>query len=69
MTSTTTKRYFSANELAERFGVHVITVWKWASSGRLPKPVKLLGSRATRWRVEDIERTEATAHTREARRG
>jgi len=63
------RRYYSAKDLAERFGVHVITIWKWASSGRLPKPVKLLGSRASRWRAEDIERVEATAHTREARHG
>ena len=50
--------YFSAADLAERYSCHPITIWKWAASGRLPKPVKLLGSRCTRWRSDDIEAYE-----------
>ena len=33
--------YYSAADLAKRYHIHPITVWKWSASGQLPKPVKL----------------------------
>jgi predicted DNA-binding transcriptional regulator AlpA len=32
---------YTANEVAAKLKVHLITVWKWAGSGRLCKPVKI----------------------------
>lgn len=45
-------------ELASRYGVHRITIWRWAKAGRLPAPVRL-GPGCTRWRLADIEQWEA----------
>ncbi|WP_429183257.1 helix-turn-helix transcriptional regulator [Aeromonas rivipollensis] len=39
--------------LAKVLGISVVTVWRWSSSGKLPKPVKL-SERITAWRAEDI---------------
>lgn len=50
--------YFRAADLASRYGVHVITIFKWAASRNLPKPVKL-GPNTTAWRSDTIERWEA----------
>lgn len=39
--------------LAKLLGIAVVTVWRWAASGKLPQPVKL-SERVTAWRAEDI---------------
>lgn len=52
--------YLSAQELAERFGVSTVTIWRWnQTKPNFPDPV-LLSTRCTRWRIADIERFEAT---------
>ena len=52
-------QYFSAGQLAARWGVHVVTIWKWARSRRgFPQPVKISES-TTRWRRADILAWEA----------
>jgi predicted DNA-binding transcriptional regulator AlpA len=56
-------RFLSAHDLATRWRVHVVTVWQWAREGRIPKPVRLFGSRATRWRDDDIEAAEQASPT------
>jgi len=55
---TTNNRFLSDKHLAERFGVHRTTVWRWAEVGDFPKPVKL-GPGCTRWRMADVEAWEA----------
>lgn len=50
--------YFSAAQLARRYSVHVVTVWRWAQTGRLPRPIRLT-PRTTRWRKDQIEASEA----------
>lgn len=50
--------YLSAAQLARRYGVHIVTVWRWAQTGRLPQPVRLT-PRTTRWRRDEIEASEA----------
>lgn len=50
--------YLSAKQLAKRYGVHVVTVWRWAQIGRLPKPERLT-PRTTRWRKDAIEAKDA----------
>lgn len=50
--------YLSAAQLARRYGVHVVTVWRWAQIGRIPRPIRLT-PRTTRWRKDQIEAREA----------
>lgn len=46
-------------DLAARFGVSRVTIWRWAREGRLPSPVRL-GPGSTRWRRTEIEQWEGT---------
>jgi|SoiMethySBSTD1v2_1073268.scaffolds.fasta_scaffold2704985_2 predicted DNA-binding transcriptional regulator AlpA len=46
-------RYLSANDLAARYSVHVITIWKWVQRGLLPAPERI-GPNSTRWRSDLI---------------
>lgn len=50
--------YLSADQLAQRYSVHVVTIWRWAQSGRIPRPVKI-SPRTTRWRKDQIEAADA----------
>ena len=49
--------YYSARDLARRWGVHQITVFKWASKGVIPKPTKL-GPNCSRWKGSSILKHE-----------
>lgn len=51
-------RYLSDRQLAERFGVHRATIWRWVQSGDFPKPVQL-STGTTRWSLDTIEAYEA----------
>ena len=51
--------YLTDREVARRFGVSRQTIWRWASGGNFPAPVKLMG--ATRWKIAEIEAWEARA--------
>ena len=44
---------YSADEVASVLGISRAHVWKLASSGRLPKPIRL--GRAVRWPRKDLE--------------
>lgn len=50
--------YLSATQLARRYGVHVVTIWRWAQTGRIPPPIRIT-QRTTRWRKDQIEAAEA----------
>ena len=41
-------------EVAEALRLSVRQVWKMASAGRLPAPLKVGGSRSVRWRASDL---------------
>jgi prophage regulatory protein len=56
------EKFYSAADLAARYQVHLITIFKWLKAGKLPEPVRL-GGGTTRWRPSDITKHEA------ARRG
>ncbi len=43
----------SAKALSELLQTSVRSIWRYRSSGHLPKPVKIAG--AIRWRLSDIE--------------
>lgn len=48
-------------EVAQRLGVDVRTVARWANSGRLPTAIKAPGLRGVRmFRPEDVEALEAS---------
>ena len=53
-----TETYLSDRDLANKYGVHRVTPWKWVQAGRFPQPVKL-GPGCTRWRASDVEAWEA----------
>jgi len=62
---TTGQAYLTDRELAERYAVSRITIWRWVKRDQFPTPVRL-GANCTRWRREDVdawerERVEATA--------
>lgn len=45
-------RLLKVGEVGARLGVSSRQVWRLAKAGRIPKPLKLIGS--TRWRESDI---------------
>lgn len=53
----TTHHYLSDRQVAERFSVSRVTVWRWVERGRFPSPVKLSPG-CTRWRLSDVEMWE-----------
>jgi prophage regulatory protein len=58
-------RYISDKKLAERWGVHRLTLWRLASKvAGFPQPVKLSPG-TTRWKLSDVEAWEI-AQEREA---
>lgn len=51
--------FLSDKGVAARYDVSRATIWRWAAEGRIPKPVKVVGS--TRWRIADLLAWEAEA--------
>jgi len=47
-------RYWRAEQIAERLGVSVSTVWRWAAAGKISKPKKL-SKRVTVWDAATVE--------------
>ncbi len=50
--------FLSDSQLAGRYGVHRATLWRWAQTGKFPKPVRLSPG-CTRWKLSEIEAWEA----------
>lgn len=48
-------KLMTAAEVGRKLGIHPRSVWRLASAGQLPKPVRIT-DRIVRWRPEDIER-------------
>ncbi len=41
--------------IASWLGVHPKTIWRWIGQGKFPRPVKLRGSKATKyWLAEEV---------------
>ena len=49
--------FLSDQQVADRFAVSRVTVWRWARAAAFPHPVKLSPG-CSRWRLTDIERWE-----------
>ena len=58
ITSSHGRIYYRASDLAKRYGVHVITVWRWRATGNLPEPTRL-GPGTVGWRSDTIEAWES----------
>ncbi|WP_372614264.1 helix-turn-helix transcriptional regulator [Halomonas sp.] len=51
------RTWLSVKQLANRYGAHEATIWRWVREGRFPQPVKLAGN-LTRWSLADVESWE-----------
>lgn len=49
--------YLSDVDLADRFAVSRITIWRWTTEKLLPKPVRI-GRGCTRWRADEVAEAE-----------
>lgn len=52
--STPSIEFVTQKQLAERLGVSILTVHRWAKDGTLPRPLRF-GRRCIRWRVAELE--------------
>lgn len=50
--------YLRDIDLANRYKVSRVTIWRWASNGRIPRPVKLSPG-CTRWLLTEINEHDA----------
>ena len=50
--------YLSDKQIAEKFGVHRTTIWRWVKEGGFPKPLKLSVG-CTRWPEKSIQDWES----------
>lgn len=46
--------WLSDRDLALRYSVSRITIWRWARAGNIPKPRKLAAN-TSRWSADEIE--------------
>ena len=46
-------RYLTVDEVAERYGVSVDSIWRWKRKGNFPLAVRV-GPGCTRWRMSDL---------------
>ncbi|MDY7114823.1 AlpA family phage regulatory protein [Halomonas sp. SSL-5] len=51
------RAWLSVKQLADRYGAHEATIWRWSREGRFVQPVKLAGN-LTRWSLSDVESWE-----------
>ena len=45
--------YLSVDQVAERFGVSIDSIWRWKRKGSFPAAVRV-GPGCTRWRLSDL---------------
>ncbi len=50
------RAWLTVKQLANRYGAHEATIWRWVREGRYPSPIKL--GNLTRWSVSDVESWE-----------
>ena len=46
-------RYLTVDQVADRYGVSVDTIWRWKRDRRFPLAVRV-GPGCTRWRMSDL---------------
>ena len=52
----TGSNWVSAKELAQKYGVCIDTIWKWARSGKIPQPSRITENGCTRWNLAEVEK-------------
>lgn len=52
--------------VAAIFGCSVATIWRHITAGRIPRPVKVLGGRSSRWHVGSLRKQLAQIAAGEA---
>lgn len=52
------QEFFSDKDLARRWRVSRVSIWRWSEQGKLDKPMKL-GPNTTRWSLEAVSRFES----------
>jgi len=50
--------WLSDLQLAQRYGVSRVTIWRWAKEGRIPSPRKI-GPNTTRWSRAELDALDA----------
>ena len=48
------QKWLSDKEVAKRYSISRITVWRWSAQGWIPKPRKLSPG-CTRWNAEELD--------------
>jgi len=51
--------YLDVKDVAARYAVSTDTIWRWARTGQLPRPVRI-GPNTTRWRLLDLDAHDST---------
>jgi len=51
-TQTDHPQFLTPKELATRWGVHPVSIYKWGKDGRIPQPFRVGAN--LRWRLSDI---------------
>lgn len=51
------QKFLRDTDVAARFGVARVTVWRWSRETDFPAPIRLPG-RCTRWSIWEIEKWE-----------
>ena len=49
------QNYYSAKEVAKRYGVNHSTIWRWVSIGKFPVPIKISAG-CSRWKDSDLNK-------------
>jgi len=57
------RTWLTVKQLANRYGTHEATIWRWSREGRFPQPVRLAGN-LTRWSLHDVESWEQAQRER-----
>jgi excisionase family DNA binding protein len=57
--------FLTVKQVAKYLQISVRSVWRWSSSGKLPRPIRLSAT-CHRWRRSDVERAISQAQAESA---
>ena len=58
MTQEAPRPWLSPKDLADRYGVSLVSIWRWTKAERLPQPHKI-GPNCVRYCAAEVEKHEA----------
>ncbi len=53
-----TTTFYKDTDLAQRFGVSRVTIWRWVKNNQFPAPVRFSVG-CTRWNSDDIDKWQS----------